>query len=60
VPSCVTPALKSVKNINIWNTVNYVHELVESALKNVVTWPGNQQVIIAIGLIHHIFLTLPH
>jgi hypothetical protein len=34
----VTHAQMSVKNISIWNTVNYVHKHVEYAQKNVVGW----------------------
>jgi hypothetical protein len=40
------PALKNVRDINIWNTVNYVHRHVESVLKNVVKWQGEKGVFI--------------
>jgi hypothetical protein len=39
----VTPALKSVRNIGIWNTTNYVHKHVENVLRNVVRRLGKQQ-----------------
>ena len=36
----VTHALKSVKNINTWNTANCVHKHVGHVLRNVVIWRG--------------------
>lgn len=40
VLSYVMPALKSVRNIHIWNTANCVHKHVESVPRNVVIGRG--------------------
>jgi hypothetical protein len=36
--------LRSVKNISIWNIVNYVHKHVEDVPKNVVRWLAKQKI----------------
>jgi hypothetical protein len=44
VLSYVMRVLRSVKNISVWNIVNYVHKHVEDVQKNVVRWLAKQKI----------------